>query len=146
MLGRSQWKRICRVEAQLGESLPAVTAPPGPLVQALLNLVVNAAHAVEDRFGATSLRDGSVEVIATEGDATVTLEVRDNGCGIPESKQEAVFAPFFTTKKEGRGTGQGLAIVRELCESQGWKLALVSEVDRGTTISLTLPIATGGRP
>lgn len=144
MLSRNQWKRIVRAELEPATELPRISVCPGELVQSLLNLIVNAAHAVEDRFGGESLRQGRVRVAVAQVDDGIRVAVSDNGCGIPDELREKIFEPFFTTKGEGRGTGQGLAILHEFCQRHGWELDVRSVRDEGTTVALTLPLE--GRP
>lgn len=103
------------------------------LAQVILNLVVNAAQAMEglDRPGKIELR------WRAEADQ-VRVAVEDNGSGIPEAIREKVFNPLFTTKPAGVGTGLGLAICRDLIRAAGGDISLESEAGRGTTIAFTL--------
>jgi signal transduction histidine kinase len=103
----------------------AVLADPDMLRQILLNLLVNATHAIPE--------GGRIELRAEHSaDGTVRIEVRDNGQGIPASELERVFEPYFT--RSPRGTGLGLAIVRRLVEAQGWRIDIESKVGMGTRV------------
>jgi signal transduction histidine kinase len=105
-----------------------IRADPRLLRQILLNLLVNAAHAIRD--------GGSIELRAyAAARGGVCLEVRDDGRGIAAGDIEKVFEPYFT--RTPGGTGLGLAIVRRLAEEQGWQVTLESEPERGTTVRIT---------
>jgi signal transduction histidine kinase len=115
----------------------------------LLNLIVNAAHAIGDKV-ATQGGRGQISVRTLQLDAaSVKIEIEDSGCGIPAEIHERVFEPFFTTKEVGRGSGQGLAIARAIVvDKHGGSLTFRSRMGHGTTFTITLPIAgaTAGRP
>jgi PAS domain S-box-containing protein len=140
VMARNEIKRVAEVETDLAE-LPPVTGHPGALKHALLNLVVNAAHAVGDRLAATGAR-GRIGIRSRTVGDHVELAISDTGTGIPEAIRHRVFDPFFTTKPVGRGTGQGLAIARSVVvERHGGTLSFESEEGRGTTFYLRLPVA-----
>jgi len=103
------------------------------LTQVLLNLIVNAAQAMEGTG-----RQGLIEVGWQVFDAGVRLTVKDNGCGIPEEIQEKVFEPLFTTKPAGTGSGLGLAICKDAVSRMGGSIALKSKVGEGTAVEITL--------
>jgi C4-dicarboxylate-specific signal transduction histidine kinase len=124
-----------RDRARLTSSGDAVRVLFGPvkLCQVALNLIVNAAQAMEG-IG----RQGRIDVRWATKDHNVILTVSDNGCGIPLELQERVFQPLFTTKPVGIGTGLGLSICKELVQQYGGKLRLSSVPGQGTDIELTL--------
>ncbi len=113
-------------------ALPPLRVVARQLTQVLVNLFVNAAHAMENggRLALVARRT------ATHG---VTLAVSDTGIGIPPADLERVFDPFFTTKPQGRGAGLGLSIVRDIVSAHGGTVTVTSEVGLGTTFTLTLP-------
>lgn len=105
------------------------------ICQVILNLIINASHAMEGTG-----RPGLIEVRwAKQGDL-VTLQIIDNGSGIPPENLPRVFERFFTTKAPGVGTGLGLAICRELVESMGGTITITSTVGRGTTVEVKLKL------
>jgi C4-dicarboxylate-specific signal transduction histidine kinase len=106
---------------------------PVKLCQVLLNLIVNAAQAMEGVD-----RQGRIEVRWHTQDHNVILTVSDNGCGIPVELQEKVFQPLFTTQPVGIGTGLGLSICKELVTQYGGKLQLSSVPGEGTDIEISL--------
>jgi signal transduction histidine kinase len=112
--------------------------------QVVLNIVVNAAHAIGDRLKGTDGR-GTITVGTGHQGDHVVVSISDTGGGIPESIQSRIFDPFFTTKEVGRGTGQGLAIARAIVrDKHGGDLTFETRIGVGTTFLIRLPIA--GKP
>jgi len=143
VVARNEYKYLAEVETHLHE-LPPVICNIGELNQVFLNLIVNAAHAIEE--SGKDVATGRI-VISTDVDGEyVKIVATDNGCGIPKSNLDKVFDPFFTTKEVGKGTGQGLAITRSIVvvKHRG-SVDIDSEVGVGTKFTLRLPIA-GIRP
>jgi len=140
MVARNEWKYVADVELELGESLPAIEAVPSAVNQVVLNLVVNAAHAIEEVRVADGPK-GKITITTRRDGEFIELTVTDTGCGIPEENVARIFDPFFTTKKVGRGTGQGLAIVRRVViDRHGGSLDVQSKVGEGTRFRVRLPI------
>ena len=138
-VARNEYKYIADVVTAFGD-LPAVRCYIGEINQVVLNLIVNAAHAIADVPGGQSTK-GRIEVSTRQEGEDVLLEVRDSGCGIPDDIRERIFDPFFTTKEVGRGTGQGLAISRTIVvDKHGGSLAVESVVNRGTIFTVRLPL------
>jgi signal transduction histidine kinase len=138
-IARSEYKDVAEVETDFGE-IPQVLCHLGDLNQVFLNLLVNATHAIADAVG-TSGSKGRIRVSSRREDRAVRIEISDTGCGIPEGIRDRIFEPFFTTKEVGRGTGQGLAIARSVVvERHGGSLTFESEVGKGTTFTVVLPI------
>jgi signal transduction histidine kinase len=109
------------------------------LNQVLLNLLVNASHAIADRIGDTGIRGVITVATRLEGDAIV-ISVGDTGGGIPENIRHRIYEPFFTTKEVGRGTGQGLAISHNIIvKRHGGRIDCDSEIGKGTVFHLRLP-------
>jgi PAS domain S-box-containing protein len=141
-IARNEYKYVAEVETDLGD-VPLVTCHGGDLNQAILNIVVNAAHAIADRINGTNQKGRITLRTRREGDYVV-IAIGDTGGGIPEGIRERIFDPFFTTKEVGRGTGQGLAISRSVILEHGGDLTFETEMGRGTTFLIRLPIE-GGR-
>ena len=135
----NETRYVADVTTELGE-IPLVRCRLGDINQVLLNLLVNAAHAINDKFSSTSER-GTITVSSTlDGDAVV-LAVTDNGCGMSPEVQAKIFDPFFTTKEIGKGTGQGMALARALVvDGHHGRIDVDSTPRAGTTISLRLPV------
>ncbi|MFL5439199.1 MAG: ATP-binding protein [Myxococcales bacterium] len=137
-VARNEYKCVADVEVELGE-LPLVTCHAGDLNQVFLNIVVNAAHAVADSVRDTG-KKGHIRVTTKREGEDVLIAIADTGLGIPEEVRGRIFDPFFTTKEVGRGTGQGLSIARKIVASHQGTLSFTTEVGRGTTFLVRLPI------
>jgi len=137
-IARSEYKHVANVELGLS-TLPMVTCHGGEINQVVLNLVVNAAHAISDKQRASG-EMGTIKVSTTHDDDHVVITIADSGCGIPPEVQEHIFEPFFTTKEVGRGTAQGLALARAIILRHGGTLSFTSEVGAGTSFAIRLPI------
>jgi PAS domain S-box-containing protein len=142
LVSRNEWKYVARLESDLDPALPQVPCLQGEINQTVLNLVVNAAHAIEEALGGRHTgRLGVIRVATRQVDREVRISVSDTGNGIPEAIRERIFEPFFTTKPVGKGTGQGLAIVHAVVvEKHGGRLEVETESGRGTTIHFFLPL------
>ena len=142
IVAANEYKYVAEVECDFGE-LPPIVANAGDLNQVFLNLVVNAAQAIEDVVGDSGER-GAIRIsTAVEGDQ-VLVTIADSGVGVAPEIAARVFDPFFTTKEVGRGTGQGLAISHTIVnERHGGSLTFTSAVGEGTTFHVRLPIADG---
>jgi len=141
-VARNEYKYLADVETVFGE-LPLVNCHVGDLNQVFLNLIVNAAHAISDVVGKSGTKGRIVVRTFGQGDK-VRIEIADSGCGIPAQIRDRVFDPFFTTKEVGRGSGQGLAIARNIVvDKHGGSLTFESEVGKGTTFVIVLPIDGG---
>ncbi|MFN8644381.1 MAG: ATP-binding protein [Candidatus Binatia bacterium] len=140
-LTRHEWKLVATFDCDLAPGLPAVSAAAYECGQLLVNLIVNAAHAV---LAATRPgQKGRIGVRTRSVGGQVELRVWDTGTGIPPEIHDRVFEPFFTTKAVGQGTGQGLATARAIVERHGGTIAFETEVGRGTTFVVRLPAAGG---
>ena len=138
-LARNEYKYVAEVNTRLGD-LPLVTCDIGDLNQVFLNLLTNAAHAIEDAHREND-QLGTITITTTAVDDTAIITLADTGCGIPDELRTRVFDPFFTTKAAGRGTGQGLAISRKIIDSHAGSLTVESDPDHGSTFTITIPIS-----
>ncbi len=120
-----------------GTTSVLVEADPGRLEQTLVNLVINA----RDAMIGGGLLTVSVSTRDVDGARHAALEVSDTGTGMDEATRQRIFEPFFTTKAAGKGTGLGLATVYGIVDQAGGRIAIDSEVGRGTTITVLLPMA-----
>jgi PAS domain S-box-containing protein len=115
-----------------------VLASKGGLIQVFLNLIINACHAIQDPAAA----EKKIEILATaEPNNSVSIKVRDSGCGIPKEDLNRVFDPFFTSKPFGEGSGLGLSICHGIVKSLNGSIRVTSEVGKGTEFTVQLPRA-----
>jgi PAS domain S-box-containing protein len=136
---RSEYAAVADIETDLAP-LPDVMCHGGQINQVLLNLVVNAADAITDVVGRTGCR-GVIAVRSRLDGDHVVIEIEDTGGGIPESIRSHIFDPFFTTKEVGKGTGQGLAIARNvIVKGHHGALDFTTESGVGTTFTVRLPV------
>jgi signal transduction histidine kinase len=139
-IARNEYKYVADLETDFGE-LPAVKCHLGEFNQVILNIVINAAHAIEDQVRGSERR-GLIGVRTRRDGAHALISISDTGGGIPDDIGGHIFDPFFTTKEVGRGTGQGLAIARSVVvEKHGGSLHFETRVGEGTTFHIRLPIA-----
>jgi signal transduction histidine kinase len=135
----NEYKYLAEVKTELGE-LPPVFCHVGDIKQVILNLLINAAHAIGDVVGSVGGK-GTILIRSVHVGRMARIDIVDTGAGIAEVFRERVFDPFFTTKEVGKGTGQGLAIARSIIvDKHGGELSFESEVGKGTTFTILLPI------
>ena len=140
-VARNEWKYLAELELDLDENLPPVTCLVGELKQVILNLVVNAAHAINEVNGGESGQLGHIGISTRFADEWAEIRIADTGGGIPAAIQDKIFEPFFTTKAVGKGTGQGLAIAHNsVTKNHGGELSFESTSGEGTTFLIRLPL------
>jgi signal transduction histidine kinase len=138
-VARNEWRYVAELTLDLDPELPLVPCFAGEFNQAILNLIVNAAHAIGDvvKSGAK----GIITIRTRRDGDDVELRIGDTGSGVPESVQSRIFEPFFTTKPVGKGTGQGLSFVYStIVKKHGGSIRFETEPDKGTTFVLRLPL------
>lgn len=141
LVAKNEWKYVAELRLDFDWSLPPVLLLRNEFSQVILNLIVNAAHAIADSLPPGSSDKGEIAISTRARGASVEVRVADTGTGIPEELRSRVFEPFFTTKEVGRGTGQGLAIAYSvIVDKHGGTISLESEVGRGTTFIVQLPL------
>lgn len=141
-IARNEWKYVAEMETDLFKELPKVPCYSADIKQVMLNLVVNASHAIGEVLGEKPATKGTITITTSLHNNSVEIRVKDNGCGIPEDVQSRIFEPFFTTKVVGKGTGQGLAISHTIIEKKhGGTISFDSQIGKGTEFILRLPLA-----
>ena len=140
-VARNEWKYVADVELDMDPELPLVPVLRNEFNQVILNLIVNAAHAIGDVTAGGANGKGKITITGRLQEGRVEIRVADTGSGIPEGARAKVFEPFFTTKAVGKGTGQGLAIAYSVVvdKHQG-SIAFDTEPGRGTTFIIGLPL------
>jgi two-component system, NtrC family, sensor kinase len=130
-----------RVERQYAPDTPRISCSPSQINQVFLNMISNAVQAIGDRAaGVIRLRT------LREDDATVRVEIHDNGSGIAGDVLPKIFDPFFTTKDVGQGSGMGLAICYKIVQAHGGKILVESERGIGTVFAILLPVEPPAQP
>lgn len=138
---RNTWKYVADMELKLDPNLPPIYGYPGELNQVILNLILNAVHAIEEKVVSRGEK-GKITVETKLEPGFVLISVTDTGTGIPVEIRDKIFDPFFTTKAPGKGTGQGLAIAyRYVVDLHKGQIFFTSEVGIGTTFYVRLPIS-----
>ena len=137
---KNEWKYVAEIEKDMSVELPNVPGFPGDLSQVFLNIVVNAAHAINDVKEGGKIGMGKISIKTQLKEDCVEILIADTGGGIPENAQSRIFDPFFTTKERGKGTGQGLAIAHRIVvkKHQG-NLSFETRKGDGTTFIIRLP-------
>ncbi len=139
-VARNEWKYTADVVTEFDADLPPVPCLPGDLSQVILNLVINAAHAIAD-----VVKDSGEKGLITLSTCRIgdwaEIRITDTGTGIPEAARSRIFDPFYTTKEVGRGTGQGLSLAHSIIvEKHGGQISFDTQVGKGTTFLLRLPL------
>ena len=127
-------KTVKFFEVNIAEDLPPIFTVPGALEQVLVNLLINAAQAVDGRDSRVVLAAKPVNT----GQYRLNIEVSDNGCGMDEKTREKIFEPFFTTRVRENGSGLGLFVSKNLIEEMGGRIEVVSKLGVGSTFRIFL--------
>ena len=138
-VARNEWKYVADIETHFDDALPPVVCHVGDINQVVLNLIVNAAHAIKEKI--QEGEKGRITISTRCLGESAEIAVTDTGAGIPESIRSRVFDPFFTTKEVGKGTGQGLTLAHTVVvKKHGGRIWFETEPGLGTTFFLQLPI------
>jgi PAS domain S-box-containing protein len=140
-VARNEWKYVADLVTDFDPHLPLVPCLIGEFNQVVLNLIINAAHAISDVVGDGDKGKGNITISTRQTTEWAEVRIADTGGGIPEKIRARIFDPFFTTKDVGRGTGQGLAISHAVVvERHGGAIEFETEMGHGTTFIIRLPI------
>ena len=141
VISRNEWKYVAEVHTNLDPEMPPVPGQRGEINQVILNLLTNAAHAISEKSGHLQGTKGHINVTSRFRDGWAEIRIQDTGGGIPDAIRHQVFDLFFTTKEEGVGSGQGLAIAHSvIVDKHGGMLNFESEPEKGTTFIIRLPV------
>jgi PAS domain S-box-containing protein len=139
-VARNEWKYVADLVLHLDPTLPPILCFPGEFNQVILNLIVNAAHAIGPVLEKAGGGKGTITLTTRMQEDWVEVRIADTGTGIPEGARNKIFDPFFTTKEVGKGTGQGLAMAHDvIVKKHGGRLTFETEVGTGTTFIIQLP-------
>ena len=140
-VANNEWKYIAKMHFEFDPALPTVPCQRDEFNQVVLNLIVNAAHAIADDRGENSGELGNIHICTSHDTQYVTVTITDDGLGISKEIQQKIFDPFFTTKEVGKGTGQGLSLAYSvIVDKHGGVLKVESEEGKGTTFIIRLPL------
>ncbi len=139
---RNEWKYVAEMYTDLDPDLPQVPCLVDQFNQVILNLLINAAHAIQDAVAADGGQGkGRITVTTRRKGDSVQISVADTGRGIPEEIRHRIFEPFFSTKEVGRGTGQGLTMAHAtIVKEHKGKIWFESEIGKGTVFFMQLPL------
>ncbi len=141
LVSKGEWKYVADVRLDLDDKLPLIYCFLGEFNQVLLNIIINAAHAMDEKRQQDSAYIGTITIATKLRGNKVEVSIGDTGGGIPKKFQSRLFDSFFTTKSTGRGTGQGLAISKSIIEEKhGGRLGFETREGVGTTFIITLPV------
>ena len=141
IITRNEWKYVAELITDFDAALPTVSCHRAEFNQVILNLIVNAAHAIADANGDHSSERGTIKISSALDGNWAKVRISDTGHGIPEEIRHRIFDLFFTTKEPGRGTGQGLAIAHSvIVDKHRGKIDIETGKDRGTTFVIRLPL------
>lgn len=144
LVSRNEWKYVAELTLDLDPDLPLVRCVPGEFNQVILNLIINAAHAIADVVSAQPEVKGTITVSTHRDGEYAEIRISDTGTGIPEEARPSIFNPFFTTKAVGKGTGQGLSIAHNvIVQKHGGAITFETQMGAGTTFHVRLPIGEG---
>ncbi|WP_312690880.1 ATP-binding protein [Kosakonia sp.] len=140
-VARNEWKYVAELETHFSDDLPPLPCLRDMVGQAILNLVVNAAHAIADTLKEGVKEKGRITLSAQQNGDWMEIRVHDDGSGVPAAIRDRIFDPFFTTKAVGKGTGQGLAIVYStVVDKHGGQIRCESQEGVGSTFILQFPL------
>lgn len=140
-VSKNEWKYVAEMVTDFDPDLPMVPCLPDQFNQVILNMIVNAAHAIADVVGDGSKGKGTITISTRQKEDWVEISISDTGTGIPPEVQAKIFDPFFTTKAVGKGTGQGLNIAHDvIVEKHKGTITFDTKVGEGTTFKILLPL------
>lgn len=141
-VSRSEWRYIAELTTNYSENLPKIKCLRDEFNQVILNIIVNAAHAIEAKNSEKNGELGSIKIDVSQTGQYIEVLISDNGTGMTDKVKSRIFDPFFTTKGVGKGTGQGLSMAYlVIVEKHNGKIEVESEADVGTQFKITLPIS-----
>ena len=139
IVARNEWKYLANLQFDFSDNLPKVNCFPGEINQVILNMIVNACHAIEDTTGGKE--KGNILISTLEENEHIIIKIKDDGAGMDPTTKERIFDPFFTTKEVGQGTGQGLSLAYSvIVEKHSGHISVESAPGSGTTFIIQLPI------
>ncbi|MFT5924521.1 MAG: two-component system NtrC family sensor kinase [Paraglaciecola sp.] len=140
-VSRSEWRYIAELATNYSKNLPKINCLRDEFNQVILNFIVNAAHAIEEKYGQKSATMGCINIDVYQQHNNIKIMIKDDGIGMSTEVKDRVFDPFFTTKVVGKGTGQGLSLAYlVIVEKHKGTIEVKSELNVGTTFTISIPI------
>jgi signal transduction histidine kinase len=140
-ISKNEWKNVAEIELELEPDLPLVFCRVDEINQALLNMVINAAQAIESNPARPNNQKGIIQIKTWHTSTDVYISIQDSGCGIEDNVIDRIFDPFFTTKDIGEGTGQGLFIAHTIIvKKHHGMISVKTEKNIGTIFTIQIPI------
>ena len=146
-VSQNEWKNVADVVTNFDSALPLVPCFPIDFNLVVLNIIINATHAIADRVNDRKGGKGLISISTQRNGDCAEIRISDTGAGIPEEIRHKIFEPFFTTKEIGRGTGMGLTMAYTVVvEKHGGTITFDTEIGKGTTFIIRLPVSDKDSP
>lgn len=140
-VSRSEWRYIAKLVTNYSDTLPKLNCLRDEFNQVILNFIVNAAHAIEEKYGKKGNAIGCININVYQQDNNIKITIKDDGIGMNSELKERIFDPFFTTKDLGKGTGQGLSMAYlAIVDKHKGSIEVTSQPNVGTTFSILIPL------
>ncbi len=140
-ISRNEWKYSAELETHLDPDLPSVYCQIDEVNQVILNMIINAVQAIQDKYPPETGEKGIITISTCQKGNHIHIKIQDSGTGIPEGIRQRIFDPFFTTKGVGKGTGQGLSLAHQIIvQKHKGKIYVDSIAGEGTAFTIELPI------
>lgn len=138
---KNEWKYVAEMETDFDPAAGAVSCYIQELKQVVLNLIINASHAIKEKIGEQSSEKGVISIKTKKKDKALIISISDTGIGIARENRAKIFDQFFTTKDVGKGTGQGLAMAYAvIVNKHGGKIDFTTKENEGTEFTIVIPI------
>jgi PAS domain S-box-containing protein len=137
---RNQWQNVAEIDLDLEAELPPVPLMVAHFKQALLEMILNAIYAITAKHASPPQQKGRISIITRTVGDKIDLHLADTGIGISHADISKVFDPFFTTKPVGKGSGQGLSVVRSIVDKHSGTITVSSLQGQGTEFTISLPL------
>jgi two-component system NtrC family sensor kinase len=141
-VARSEWRYIATLTTHFSDSLPKINCLRDEFNQVILNFIVNAAHAIEEKYEKQSNVMGCINIDVYRPGNNIQVVIKDDGIGMNPEVKNRIFDPFFTTKEVGKGTGQGLSMAYSvIVDKHKGSIEVTSQPNVGSTFTISIPIA-----
>ena len=139
-LSKNEWRHTAEMHTEFQPNGLFAEVVPNSICQVILNMIINAAHAIQEINGKNSDKLGLITIRTYNSGDNAIIEISDTGCGIPQEKADRIFDPFYTSKDVGQGTGQGLTIAYDIITNKHHgTIELTSTVTEGSTFTIAIP-------